>query len=124
MKDTFTGKVAFVTGAGTGIGRATAVAFARECRSPDYVAYFCSNSLAHRKINRRRTSRLTDDEVLSGSLHHVDRELAEAVDLDDPLHLRQQTCEQAEVPAGEPGDRRRHFWRDIFLGSATPVGAQ
>ena len=68
--------------------------------------------------------RLTDDEVLSGGLHHIDRELAELIDFDDPLHLRQQACEQAEVPAGEPGDRRSELWRDLVLGSSTPVGAQ
>lgn len=60
--------------------------------------------------------RLADHEVLSGGLHHINRKFTELVDFDDPLHLRQQTCEQAEVPAGEPGDRRSDFWRDLILG--------
>ena len=40
--------------------------------------------------------RLTDNEILSSGLHHVDRELTELIDFDDPLHLRQQ-----KVRAGE-----------------------
>ena len=37
--------------------------------------------------------RLVDDEGLSGGLVHIDREFSELIDLDDPLHLCQQTCE-------------------------------
>jgi hypothetical protein len=60
-----------------------------DCRLPDYVAYFGSNYLAHRRIYRRRTLRLTDHEVLSSSLHHVNGEFAE---FDHSLHLRQPPC--------------------------------
>ena len=59
---------------------------------------------------------MTDNKVFSGGLHHVDGAFAELLDFDYPLHLCQETCEQAKVAAGEPGNHRRDFWRDLGLG--------